>query len=117
LRSLFHSAVLAIESLAPDKVNFQSLLRPGKERLVLASFQIFPQRVLRMQVDAAPAGDPRYEQVLFIGHAGLFIIDDLVIAIESKSVLDVPAHAKDGNGLVGGSESAQSERKRSRPSP
>ena len=40
--------------------------------------------------------------MLFVGHAVLFIIDDFVIAIESKPVLHIAAHAENGHGLVRG---------------
>ena len=72
----------------------------------MAAFQILSQIILRVQIDAATPGDACHEQVLFIGHAGFFIIDDLVIAIEGEPVLDIAADAKNRNGLVGRSKAA-----------
>src|SRR5580700_4213771 len=52
--------------------------------------------------------------MLFVRHACLFIIDDLVVAVESKSVLHVAANPKDGNGFVGRGKPPQPVSERAR---
>ena len=80
----------------------------------MAAFEILSEIILRVQIDAATPGDPCHQQVLFVGHAGLFVIDDLVIAIEGQPVLDVAADAKNGNRLVSGGKAGQPFRQRAR---
>src|SRR5208282_995393 len=94
-------------SFTSHQVNLQPLFGPCKERLVLASFQVLSERVLSVQVDSASTGDPVYKQMLFVGNTCLFIIDDLVVAIESKPVLHIAANTKDGNRFVGRGKAAQ----------
>ena len=72
----------------------------------MPAFKILLKRAGRMQVDAAATGDARHEQMLLVGHAGLFVVDDFMIAIEREAVFHVAANPKDGNGFVGGARRA-----------
>ena len=53
-----------------------------------------------MQIDAAPAGDAGHKEMLLVRHTGVFVIDNLVVAIEGEAVLDVAADLEDCNRFV-----------------
>ena len=73
----------------------------------MAAFEVFLQGRRGMQIDAVAARDSGHQQMLFLGNAALFVIDDLMIAIESKAVFHVAPDAENGNPFAGGSEVEQ----------
>src|ERR1035438_947586 len=66
----------------------------------MAAFKVLLKSGWGVQVDAAAAGHPHHQKVLLIGHAAFLVIDNLAVAIEREAVLDVPADAEDGYGLI-----------------
>src|ERR1700691_4990795 len=80
--------------MTAHEIDFQPLLRPCEELLVLAAFKKLAEGELCVEIHAVTALDARYEYVLLIGHAVLVVIHNFTIAVERESVLDVAANAE-----------------------
>jgi hypothetical protein len=94
---------LALSSLSgADQVDLQPLFRPTEDFLIIPAFQILFQGRRRVQIDPAPPGHPRHQEVLLVGHAVVLVIYNLAIAVKRETIFYVAADAKDGDGPVAG---------------
>src|ERR1700722_13883790 len=80
--------------MAADEIDFQPLLRPCEELLILAAFKKLVEGELCVEIHAVTALDARHEDVLLIGQAVLVVIHNFTIAVERKSELDVAANSE-----------------------
>ena len=79
---------------------------------IVTAFEVLIEGGRGVQVHAAAASHLRHEQVLLIGYAAFLVVDDLAVAIEGETVLDVAPDAKDGYGLICGGQGGEPISKR-----